>query len=56
MLPLQKTDGLGRFCFKCGNGNPTSDWFVARNLGDGIEFYGNVKTGVSQFELPKEFK
>lgn len=30
--------------------------FVARNLGDGIEFYGNAKTGQSQFELPREFK
>ena len=55
-LPLQKSAGLGRFCFKCGNGNPPSDWFVARNLGDGIEFYGNAKTGQSQFELPREFK
>ena len=36
-LPLQKTKGLGRFCFNCGNGNPPSDWFFARNLGDGVE-------------------
>ena len=54
-LPLQKTNGLGRFCFECGNGNEQSDWFVARNLGNGVQFYGNAKTGVSQFEVPKGF-
>lgn len=54
-LPLQKTKGLGRFCFECGNGGQQSDWFVARNLGNGIQFYGNAKTGVSQFEVPKGF-
>ena len=54
-LPLQKTEGLGRFCYNCGNGNEQSEWYFARNLGNGVEFYGNARTGVSQFELPKEF-
>lgn len=54
-LPLQKTKGLGRFCFECGDGGEQSDWFVARNLGNGIQFYGNAKTGVSQFDVPKGF-
>ena len=54
-LPLQKTKGLGRFCFECGNGNPDSEWFIARNLGSGVQFYGNARTGVSQFEAPKGF-
>ena len=31
-LPLQKTKGLGRFCFDCGDGGEPSDWFVSRNL------------------------
>merc|ERR1719424_378018 len=44
-LPLQKTSGLGRFCFECGNGGEQSEWFVARNLGNGVQFYGNAKTG-----------
>lgn len=52
-LPIAKTAGLGRFCYDCGDGNPPSDWFVARNLGNGVQFYGNAKTGVSQFEAPK---
>lgn len=54
-LPIQKTKGLGRFCFDCGTGAPESDWFVARNLGNGVQFYGNAKTGKSQFEAPKDF-
>jgi len=54
-LPLQKTKGLGRFCFECGDGNAPSDWFVARNLGNGVQFYGNAKTGKSQFDVPKGF-
>ena len=54
-LPLQKTKGLGRFCFECGNGEQDSDWFVARNMGSGVQFYGNAKTGKSQFEVPKGF-
>lgn len=54
-LPLQKTKGLGRFCFECGNGNPDSEWFIARNLGSGVQFYGNARTGLSQFESPKGF-
>jgi len=55
-LPLQKSKGLGRFCFECGTpGGQQSDWFVARNLGNGIQFYGNAKTGVSQFDVPKGF-
>jgi hypothetical protein len=54
-LPIQKTKGLGRFCFDCGTGAPESEWFVARNLGNGVQFYGNAKTGVSQFEAPKGF-
>jgi hypothetical protein len=52
-LPVQKTKGLGRYCFECGNGAEPSDWFVARNLGNGVTFYGNSKTGVSQFDVPK---
>jgi len=54
-LPLPKTKGLGRFCYECGNGEPDSDWFVARNLGSGVQFYGNAKTGVSQFEVPEGY-
>lgn len=54
-LPLQKSSGLGRYCFDCGDGNEPSDWFVARNLGNGVQFYGNAKTGQSQFDVPKGF-
>lgn len=54
-LPLQKTSGLGRFCFECGNGGEQSEWFVARNLGNGVQFYGNAKTGVSTFAAPKDY-
>lgn len=54
-LPVQKTKGAGSFCFECGDGNEPSDWFVARNLGNGVQFYGNAKTGQSQFEVPKGF-
>ena len=54
-LPLANSKGLGRFCFECGDGNEPSDWFVARNLGNGVQFYGNAKTGQSQFEVPKGF-
>ena len=54
-LPVQKTGGFGRTCYDCGNGEALSDWYVARNLGNGVTFYGNVKTGVSQFEVPKGF-
>jgi len=54
-LPLQKGSSSGRFCFDCGNGNEPSDWVVARNLGNGVEFYSNVKTGESQFNTPPGF-
>ena len=54
-VPLQKGDGKGRFCFECGNGKAASDWVVARNLGNDVEFYANTKTGKSQFEVPPGF-
>ena len=54
-LPLQKTKGAGGFCFECGDGGEQSEWFVTRNLGNGIQFYSNAITGESQFELPKGF-
>ena len=29
--------------------------YFARNLGNGVEFYGNAKTGVSQFDVPNGY-
>jgi hypothetical protein len=54
-LPLQKTKGLGRFGFELGDGNAPSEWFVTRNLGNGVQFYSNPTTGASQFNVPKGF-
>ena len=51
-LPLAKTAGTGRFCATCGNGEPISDWFVVRNVKNGVSFYTNLVTGVSQFQAP----
>jgi hypothetical protein len=54
-LPLPKSQGLGRFCDNCGNGAPKSDWYIARNLGDGVQFYSNPTTGESRFTPPPGF-
>ena len=54
-LPLAKSAGTGRFCIDCGNGNEMSEWFVARNLNNGVSFYLNSKTGESQFNAPRGF-
>jgi hypothetical protein len=54
-LPIPKSKGLGRFCSDCGNGKPESDWYITRNLGNGVQFYSNPKTGVAQFQPPPGF-
>ena len=51
-LPLAKSAGFGRFCATCGNGQPIDDWFVVKNVKNGVSFYTNVVTGVSQFNAP----
>lgn len=54
-LPLRKSAGTGRFCIDCGNGDELSEWFVARNLKNGVSFYVNTRTGASQFQVPNGF-
>jgi len=50
-LPLAKS-GNGRFCATCGNGEALSDWFTVTNVKNGVSFYTNLVTGVSQFNAP----
>ena len=52
-LPLQSGKGFGRFCYDCGNGEDLSEWFVVRNLKNGVSFYTNVRTETSQFNAPR---
>ena len=52
-LPLAKSSGAGRFCATCGNGEPIDDWFVVKNVRNGVSFYTNLVTGVSQFDAPR---
>ena len=51
-LPLQSSKGFGRFCYDCGNGEDLSEWFVVRNLKNGVSFYTNARTETSQFNAP----